>query len=544
MREIYFSTFRLGEKNDDGPTLEEVLPSIEHWCFGPRRDIDKPDYYDAFSSEQSFDFESGTTIETQHYAGDEGRAYALRLRHPDTGVQGKRWMTEVVLSELMEEGKFRTRASLALLTGFEGTVLTPDEEVISRPRLVRRLVDEHGAHETLPLQVEPRPMYLQDVDTFLNLLQYPERNFPVVWLTARNENGDYVVDPDPVADWLVGVAHVIASQNPDVSTAVGEKLPRFLNCFDGAARIYWPGFSTDDSQYHHQLWLPHEIEEIEQQRKKGFREELLSTIADITTNRIVDGVVRWSDVSKLRSRSQIESLRGQEDATLDLEFAEEMFDTIDDLEARKEALQEELDNARDDLDTARNQVQYWRSQYLDLASGNGHEEERRPEQSPPSSLSSAVERALERYGPSEMEESPSSEELRSDEVTLWVPRSVQRDVEDHFEDPASAYNALEWIATTFHHAKTGQQSCSDFDKSCRGASEFSYSAHQSETTMGQYPEDYTMQWNGEKRILKRHVGKGAGKDPRYTIRIAFFFDEELEVVVVGYIGQHQRTPAT
>lgn len=544
MREIYFSTFRLGAKNEDSPALEKVLPSLEHWCFGPRRDIEKPKEYEALSPEQSFDFKSGTTLETQYHEGEDGRAYALRLRHPDTGIQEKRWMTEVVLSEFVEESDLKTRASVGLLTGFEGTMLTPDKEVVSRPRLVRRLVDKHGAHETLPLQVEPRPMYMRDVDTFLDLLRYPDRNFPVVWMTARNSDGKYVVDPDPVADWLVGVAHVISSQNPDVPKAVGKKLPRSLNCFDGATRIYWPDFSTDDSRYHHQLWLPHEIEDIEQQREKGFREELLSTIADVTTNRIVDGVVRWSDVSKLRSRSQLKSLRDQEDAKVDLSFAEELFDTISDLEDRKGALQEELDNTRDDLDDARNQVRYWKNQYLDLASGNGKERSTSPDPASPSSLSSAVEKVLERYGPSELEETPSSDELQSEEVTLWVPRAVQRDVEDHFEDPSSAYGALEWIATTFHHAKTGQQSCSDFDKSCRGACGFSYSAHQSETTMGQYPEDYTMEWRGKKRTLRRHVGKGSDKDPRHTIRIAFFFDEELEVIVVGYIGQHQRTPAT
>jgi hypothetical protein len=311
-----------------------------------------------------------------------------------------------------------------------------------------------------------------------------------------------------------------------------------------AARIYWPNFSTGDSRCQHQLWLPNQIEDMEQKREKRFREELLSTIADVTTNRIVDGVVRWSDVTKLRSRSQLESLRSREDAALDLKFAEELFDTIDDLETCKEALQEKLDNVRDNLDKARGQVQYWKNQYLELASGNGEEKARSPESPSPSSLSGAVETALERYGPSELEETPSSDELKSEGVTLWVPRAVQRDVEDRFEDPSSAYDALEWVATTFHHAKTGHQSCSDFDKSCRGACGFSYSAHQSETTMGQYPEDYMMEWRREKRMLRRHVGEGSDKDPRHTIRIAFFFDEEFEVVVVGYIGQHQRTPAT
>jgi transposase-like protein len=541
MREIYFSTFKLGEKSGSRPALEDVLPSLKTWCFGPRREIDMPEEYERFSSEQSFDFVTGTSLETQHHEGDEGRAYALRLRHPDTSVEGKRWMTEVVLFESIQNGKFSTRASIGLSTGFEGTTLTRDEEVVSRPRLVWRLVDEYGAYETLPLQSEPRKMYSDDVGTFLRLLTYTDRNFPVVWITARNADGNYVIDPDPVADWLVGVAHVISSESADVSRAVGEKLPRPLNCFDGAARIYWPGFSTNDSRYHHQLWLSDQIEDIEEKRQYGFREELLRTIADATTNRVVGGTVRWSDVSKLRSRSQLEALRDQGD-TVDVEFAEKIFERIDDLEERNEALQEELENVRDDLDKARNQVQYWRNQYISEASGNGQDSKENKVATPPTSLSEAVEKILERYGPKSDE--PDLEELSLEDTTLWIPNSVQGKVKDAFEEPASAHDALEWIATTFHHAKAGKESCSDFDTSCRGASGFWYEAHQRDTTMGKYEEDYTVRWKDEKRNLEKHVGKGSSKDPRHTLRIAFFFDEEEEVVVVGYIGQHQQTDAT
>lgn len=539
MHDIYFSTFKLGSSQEGSPAIEEVLPLLEKWCFGPDRNIDKPDDYERFCPEQRFGFRGGTKVETQYYEGEPGRAYALRLRHPDSEVEEKEWRTEIVLSEKSDDGKLLTRASVGLLTGLTGPALTPEREVVSRPNIVEDLVREHGAYETLPLQVEPRRLSVGGVDTFLKLLTYPHRTFPVVWITPRNADGGFPADPELIAERLVGVAHVIASENEIVSREVGDHLPRRLNCFDGATRIYWPGFSTDDNPYRHQLWLPDQIEEIEDGRQRGFRVELLEEIAEVTTNRIVTGTVRWNDVRKLRSRKKLKKLREQGDSDEALELAEKM---IDNLEEENERLEEELDETQDALEIAQDQREYWRNQYLSEARGNGQEREGNEADPPPSSLSEAVEKVLERYGPEP--EEPDLDDLASENTTLWIPNSVQRKVENDFRDPASAHDALEWIATTFHNAKAGIESCDNLKKSCKGASGFDYGSDQEDTTIGKYPEDYKIKWKQEKRNLERHVGKGSSKDPRHTLRIAFFYDDEEEVVVVGYIGQHQRTDAT
>ena len=539
MHDIYFSTFKLGSSQGGSPAIEEVLPLLEKWSFGSERNIDKPDDYERFCPGQGFEFRGGTKVETQYYEGENGRAYALRLRHPDSEVEEKEWRTEIVLSEKSDDGKLLTRASVGLLTGHTGPALTPEREVVSRPNIVEDLVREHGAYETLPLQVKPRKLSVRDVSTFLKLLTYPHRTFPVVWITPRNSDGSFPADPKLIAERLVGVAHVIASEKEHVSRRVGDHLPRRLNCFDGATRIYWPGFSTDDNPYRHQLWFPDQIKEIEDRRQRGFRIELLEEIAEVTTNRIVSGTVRWSDVRKLRSREKLKELREQGDSDEALELAEQM---IDNLGEENESLEEQLDETQDALEIAQDQREYWRDQYLSEASGNGQEREKVEEDPPPVSLSEAVEKVLDRYGPEP--EKPDLDNLASEATTLWIPNSVRREVENSFKDPASAYDALEWIATTFHHAKTGKESCRDFDKSCRGASGFWYEAHQGETTIGKYPNDYKIQWKDGKRKLKRHVGNGSGKDPRHTLRIAFFYDDEEEVVVVGYIGQHQQTDAS
>jgi hypothetical protein len=59
-----------------------------------------------------------------------------------------------------------------------------------------------------------------------------------------------------------------------------------------------------------------------------------------------------------------------------------------------------------------------------------------------------------------------------------------------------------------------------------------------------YKDYYTTKRNGKTIKLKSHIGKGTSKAPRYCIRVAFEYDEADRMVVVGYLGQHQKTGAT
>jgi hypothetical protein len=110
-----------------------------------------------------------------------------------------------------------------------------------------------------------------------------------------------------------------------------------------------------------------------------------------------------------------------------------------------------------------------------------------------------------------------------------------------FEEPELLYAALKWLATIYRDAKAGIERCSDLDKSCREACQFRYTAHQSETTMGMFASDYEVTYRGAKFKLREHIRFGISTEPRHTIRVAFFFDEKKQKVVIGYVGQHQTT---
>ncbi len=113
-----------------------------------------------------------------------------------------------------------------------------------------------------------------------------------------------------------------------------------------------------------------------------------------------------------------------------------------------------------------------------------------------------------------------------------------------FEDIAAFWRAVRFLATTYHDAKTGAVPCPDLGDALRNECTFFLRSSQSETTMGEYASDYETWWGGRRVKLESHIGKGNAKDARSTIRVAWHWDEESRVVVIGYVGQHQRTRAT
>ncbi len=113
----------------------------------------------------------------------------------------------------------------------------------------------------------------------------------------------------------------------------------------------------------------------------------------------------------------------------------------------------------------------------------------------------------------------------------------------YFDQPNQVYNALEWLATTYRNSKTGEKPVSNLDVSLFTRCGWRYRPFQADTAPGKYRSDYQTTDAGNKYVLDEHIGRGTGRTPG-QIRVAFAWDEERKMVVVGYIGRHQRPNAT
>ena len=146
-----------------------------------------------------------------------------------------------------------------------------------------------------------------------------------------------------------------------------------------------------------------------------------------------------------------------------------------------------------------------------------------PETTPVDSVGEAVARAREQF--------------EWKELLFYLNGASNVDTE--FERPAEVFDALKWLATTY---RTGRMNggMADPEHSLKSfCSGWKYAPDNSVMAMNQYPEAYSTQGGGKAYDLACHIKKGVDNKESHTIRIAWDWDDEQKMAVVGYIGKHQ-----
>ena len=146
-----------------------------------------------------------------------------------------------------------------------------------------------------------------------------------------------------------------------------------------------------------------------------------------------------------------------------------------------------------------------------------------PETAPVESVREAVERAQERFGWTEL---------------LFCLNGAS-DVDTEFERPEEVLDALTWLATSYRTGRIGGGMADPAHLLKTACSGWRYAPDNSDMAMNQHPEAYSSMVGGKTYELAHHIGTGVANEERHTIRIAFDWDEEQKMVVVGYIGKHQ-----
>lgn len=187
-------------------------------------------------------------VTTEVFSADGTSAWRMRLIHPDDLDAAIRWTvtaTAVVTSTLAVSIRLdRDR--------LDGTVL-PTRGRGGAPGCIRALLeDEQLAFVDGGRRLSPAVWVItpEEVTAFAELLLSPGRHLPVFALSARDEDP---IDGGEVLRDVVGCAHV-ALVRPDASWALDDLLPKGVNVYGGAARLYWPGLTQQSSKWDHPLW--------------------------------------------------------------------------------------------------------------------------------------------------------------------------------------------------------------------------------------------------------------------------------------------------
>ena len=195
----------------------------------------------------------------------------------------------------------------------------------------------------------------------------------------------------------------------------------------------------------------------------------------------------------------------------------------DGLRSDAQTLKDEMSDLQGQLHISKQQETTWRNQFEELAAGSAEDA---PEPVPQEfeSIEQALELAKTRY--------PNR---------LVIRPNKKSEVSNFYRNPGEVWNALEWLATTYHDTQTGKVRVKDLDESLRQVcSGWSYAGDQTDITVNTYLEWYTTMVDGVRYYVRKHIGKGRTRSANNIIRIGFDWDSESQRIIVGYIGPHQR----
>ena len=541
MKTIYRAAFTLDTSLSNDDLMDCASALTWKWLFDPKRLrrlalaplVDAP-----ISARSSVEQEvlPGWRVQTHRVTADEMNAWGFRLTHPDADDHDLAWAVEMTVAVKKGQTPHFTCSSSII---DRGNVLRPIRRRPSRPGIVADVLDQIGGRSVFPLVTKPLDLSEsdKDCDTLVQVLLSDKRTHPLVLISVDNASQQPLVEPLKVASHLAGLAHVVLARNSDVTWKLRGLIPNQLNGYHGAIRLYWPGFQFTDPSYLHPLWPPETILKYGGVHRATTEVtlHLLESISSIASFKVPKQYVTWDQVLELERRKVVAEAKQQAMAeseasgktTVWAKMLEEdnaqQISEIRSLRGQLAAQAEETERQRSIAESFRYAFQ------LKGREVGSQEKASLPHSLPPDSVANAVLNAERDHkdklafafnNKSEHKDSPF---LASDEVE----------------------RALNWLASSYWNARSGQQSCPDLDKSAREAIPgWSFSGGQKKHSVGKHESWYTCIWNGKTYWIGEHMGCGTSKRPEETIRIAFDWDDEQKRVIIGFIGQHQRNSNT
>ena len=512
MPQSYASQFVLDTGSPDGLTVvcDHVLDWVRSAQKGNGIRIDP----------QAGDYDLGplgTAVITAD-AFASAKTWSLVWDRPDAAGREIVWRSEVRLATLGTD----VEATVAVRIVSQKRVVVPERAHVNRPRLISFLASKYKASVGgQRIDVEPTRILGNSVLHFhQDTLRSPERVLPVVVVSPFNRFAGYAIDAKTLADRIAAIAEVAIIDNPRVAWEFARIVGRPFACFDGAVRVFWPGFDPrSDDPYSHRLWLAHRIED-----PRRFADRLFGQLSSYAARLVRDGPI-WIAASKRTTEGRLVELRERgarvEEATQLAELANEILDG-------SQKILEETERERDSL----------REENRDLRA--------RVEQ-----LSLAV-----RYTGSDDDESDSDDVAVSD-VAAAVVRAD--DEFDSLRFLSLAYDSAE--ASLYQRPDEVFEACRVLDELSSARSSVdslgssleewflqhnvTYSRFQSQTTMGKFRDEYTFPEGEHIWEMQEHLIFGkTGRDPRHSLRVYFAWDDEEKQHVIGWVGTHRRNTKT
>jgi hypothetical protein len=477
---------------------------------------------------------------------DEG-AYALRLEQPDApmgghpGVPGRTWTTDIAFARGERAAAFGVRVQCNSMEYADRPI------TLTRPRVVPDLAQALEMRQVRQMNGQP-----QQLESFNDLLELEaflldsRRALPVYMLTeADPQRYDFEVDPfllDPqwLADRLVGLGWVVCLPQR-LSRHWTDLVGKPWTAFRGAVRGYMPGMEYDsDSPYTHPLTVSDKIVRWRYEDDRGthtgeraFERFLRAKAREHAASKRVD----WAHVL-FAPQARARRAAGARSRTQNLQELAQLFEEENhQLKTEIEGLKDERDASLEMADQIEQERDYYRAEWAKLRARNG-----------------ALRLALEARGDRETDDIDAFSGDWSD-LAAWVddhlagrlvlhPRAQRAAKDAEYEDPQLAAQALNALAREYRNMRLGMEGAPEaWDRKIKSL-HLEHGRSMSDSRRGQHGDEYEVVYpphSDEKHVLELHLKKGVSHEPRHCLRIYFFWHEDEEQVVVGWLPTHLST---
>jgi hypothetical protein len=487
----------------------------------------------------------GHDFELEHVGAQPAAAVELqqhnywtaRLDDADREVPRRRWVTEAGL--YLKDGMVRVGVRLTCVTQGEGRPYVP-----SIPRLVRDLSVEPGLEfdgrhlQALPWLVASG----DDVEELVDFLRSPYRKRPVYVVSLPEDETDPdkgIIPGNRLSSLCIGAAHAVVI-TCEASWALTRALEKEFSVFHGAVRTYQPAFDPDhDQPFDHPLALRHKIEAWPDGGPSAFLEWLIARAIRATTLGIdlEHALPSFWRIRRIRTEEQQAQQRDQ--PLTDAEQLSFLHQRLNEIQKEEEETKSFYDGllqlAESERDEARAQAEELRSEAFGLRARIQYLDRQ------------LTQRSV--YGAPEEPEIPRTlEDLES-----WAHRHLAGAVVIHnralraakksqFADTDLVYRALLLLRDKYVPMRKvgGKEKVEEFRIACAQLA-LSEEPCFAGASAQKYEEEYFISFAGRRSCLDRHVKGSNARDERYCLRIYFFWDEETQQVVIGWLPSHLRT---
>jgi hypothetical protein len=460
----------------------------------------------------------------------DGVVWAARLDFPDPNYP-RTWVSEF-FSEKRRGALARFGAQLTCVVRGE----CPPYET-TRPNVVRDIIETLSAEaDGWALSETATKLDNSDISSFESLLYEPSRRLPIVAI-SESEDRTIQIEPDSLAKKIAGAAHIVHLSVED-SWALTRALGRRMSVFNGAVRLYLPGLSeANEDPYEHPLWL---------KGNDGSDELVRNVAARVLPSAFLrssgpEDFLRFSvlrDVATRHALSTQLSRNAEDQVRVELDALKSEFRELEeDRDTWRGLAIGEQDRSRA-FDT---EIERLKAETVRLAAKAAALEYQLESKSTPAEAASRTPRRLNSYD--ELEDW--AEEVLGEQIQIH-PAALKDCKKNGHDNMLNRIKSALLVIRDYAVPARIQGGLESHELARKKFGELGMDDKASfvDRNEAKRTPGYSVQYNGQTRILYDHIKYGNGYDNANQIRIYYFWDEVDKRFVIGKMPSHLKNNLT